>query len=93
MGILIRLVITAVSLWIATLVIDVNRLSADELERMVKSVTWVWVADWLHSYVVAKHPDKESLRQQWMAEKDPMAARDIEPATPRPERQPPVGKR
>jgi 3-methyladenine DNA glycosylase AlkD len=61
--------------FLATLVIKPRNLSADALERMVRSVTWVQVADWLNSYVVAQHPDKESLRQKWMAVKDPMAAR------------------
>ena len=42
---------------------------------MVRSVTFVHVADWLNSYVVKQHPDKESLRQAWMATDDPMAAR------------------
>src|SRR5436853_7010062 len=32
--------------FLATLLIKVNLLSADELERMVKSVTYAWVADW-----------------------------------------------
>jgi len=44
----------ALSLWktgnidaqfLATLLIKVNLLSADEMERMVKSVTFVWVAE------------------------------------------------
>ncbi|MBI4623492.1 MAG: DNA alkylation repair protein [Verrucomicrobia bacterium] len=63
--------------FLATLVIKPANLSADQMDRMVRSVTFVWVADWLNSYVVAPHPDKESLRQEWMAtkEKDPMAAR------------------
>jgi 3-methyladenine DNA glycosylase AlkD len=60
---------------LATLVIKPRSLSADEMERMVRSVTWVQVADWLNSYVVAQHPDKESLRQKWMTAKDPMLAR------------------
>ena len=45
------------------------------MDRMVRSVTFVHVADWLNSYVVKQHPDKESLRQGWMAADDPMAAR------------------
>src|SRR2546425_12383459 len=65
----------ALSLWktgnidaqfLATLLIKVNLLSADEMERMVKSVTFAWVADWLHSYVVKQHADKETLRKKWM---------------------------
>jgi 3-methyladenine DNA glycosylase AlkD len=56
-------------------VIKPKNLSADQMDRMVRSVTRVQVADWLNSYVVAPHPDKESLRQKWMTAKDPMAAR------------------
>src|SRR5687768_11086204 len=61
--------------FLATLLIDVERLSADELERMVKSVTYAWVADWLHSYVVKEHADKETLRKKWMESDDRWAAR------------------
>ena len=61
--------------FLAALVIKPKNLSADQMDRMVRSVTWVQVADWLNSYVVAQHPDKESLRQKWMTTKDPMAAR------------------
>src|SRR5262245_26712903 len=48
----------ALSLWksgnidaqlLATLLIKPSLLSADEMERMVKSVTYMWLADWLHS--------------------------------------------
>src|SRR5262249_26947839 len=48
----------ALSLWrtgnidaqfLATLLIKANQLSADELDRMVKSVTFGWVEEWLHS--------------------------------------------
>ncbi len=61
--------------FLAALLIDVKLLSADELERLVKSVTYAWVADWLHSYVVKVHADKETLRQKWMASDDRWAAR------------------
>src|SRR5688500_12373999 len=44
---------------LATLLINVHLLSADEMERMVKSVTFMWVAEWLHSYVLKGHADKE----------------------------------
>jgi len=42
---------------------------------MVRSVGFVQVADWLNSYVVKKYTDKETLRQRWMADDDPWAAR------------------
>jgi 3-methyladenine DNA glycosylase AlkD len=61
--------------FLATLVIQPKSLSADEMDRMVRSVTYSRVADWLISYVVNQHPDKESLRQGWMATKDKWAAR------------------
>lgn len=60
---------------ITTLLIKAKDLSATEMEAMVKSVTVVQAAEWLHSYVTKEHPDKESLRQKWMTTKDPMAAR------------------
>jgi 3-methyladenine DNA glycosylase AlkD len=74
----------ALSLWksgnidaqfLATLVIKPSLLSADELERMVKSVAFTWVADWLHSYVMKEHADKETLRKKWMESDDRWAAR------------------
>jgi 3-methyladenine DNA glycosylase AlkD len=61
--------------FLATLLIKPTALSADELERMVRSVTFMWVADWLHSYVVKAHADKETLRKKWMTSDDPWAAR------------------
>lgn len=74
----------ALSLWktgnidaqfLATLLIDVGRLSAEELDRMVRSVGFAWVADWLHSYVTKEHAEKETLRNQWMTDPDRWAAR------------------
>ena len=61
--------------FLATLLIKVDLLSAEELERMVKSITYMWVADWLHSYVVKQHADKETLRKKWMTSNDRWAAR------------------
>ena len=60
---------------LATLLIQPKKLSADEMDRMVRSITFVRVADWLISYVVKQHPDKETLRQKWMATDDRWAAR------------------
>ena len=61
--------------FLAILLIKPKTLSADDMDRMVRSVTFVEVADWLNSYVVKRHADKETLRQGWMATDDPMAAR------------------
>ena len=74
----------ALSLWetgnvdaqfLATLLIQPKKLSAGEMDRLVRSITFVRVADWLSAYVVRQHPDKETLRQAWMATADRWAAR------------------
>lgn len=61
--------------FLAALIMKPGSLSAAQLERLVKSAAWVQVADWLSSYVVAQHPDKEALRQKWMTAKNPLVAR------------------
>ena len=61
--------------FLAILVIKPQNVSADELDRMVRSLNFAWVSDWLSSYVVKQHPEKENLRQKWMTDDDPWAAR------------------
>jgi 3-methyladenine DNA glycosylase AlkD len=74
----------ALSLWdtgnvdaqfLAALLIQPKKLSVKDMDRMVRSITFARVADWLNSYVVRQHPDKEALRQDWMAADDRWAAR------------------
>ncbi len=74
----------ALSLWengnvdaqfLAALLIQPKKLSAKEMDRLVRSVTFSRVADWLIAYVVRQHPDKETLRQGWMAADNRWAAR------------------
>lgn len=60
---------------LATLIIKPKSLSADELDKLTRSTTCAQVADWLNSYVVAQHPEKEALREAWMKAKDRWAAR------------------
>lgn len=60
---------------LAILWINPKNLSGDDLDRMVRSVGSAQVADWLSAYIVRKHAGKEALRQKWMAEADPWAAR------------------
>jgi 3-methyladenine DNA glycosylase AlkD len=61
--------------FLATLIIKVKELSADEMERLVRTASYSEVADWLHSYVLKDHADKEKLRQKWMTSKEPLLAR------------------
>ncbi len=60
---------------LATLIITPKSLSTDELDKLTRSTTCSQVAEWLNSYVVAQHPEKESLRVKWMKAKDRWAAR------------------
>lgn len=60
---------------LATLILKPKSLSADELDRLTRSTTCAQVAEWLNGYVVAQHPEKESLCEKWMTDKDCWAAR------------------
>lgn len=60
---------------LALLIINPKSLSAADLDRMVRSITSAQVAEWLSSYVIKDHPDKEELRRQWMQTEHPWAAR------------------
>lgn len=60
---------------LATLMIKPGDLSTQDLDRMVREVDFVQVADWLNAYIVKKHPQKEALREAWIEDADPWAAR------------------
>ncbi len=60
---------------LATLIMEPKTLSASEVDRLTRSTTCSQVADWLNSYVVAQHPEKDKLRDKWMKAKDCWAAR------------------
>lgn len=60
---------------LATLLVKPESLSEVEIDKMVREATFFWLADWFNSYVVKNHPEKEVLRQKWMNDADPMAAR------------------
>jgi len=61
--------------FVAVLLMKPDSLTRDELDRLVRSTDFAHNADWLNSYVVKNHPDNEALRQKWMKEKHPWAAR------------------
>ncbi|MBX3415868.1 MAG: DNA alkylation repair protein [Pirellulales bacterium] len=60
---------------LATLIIKPKSLTPGELDKLTRSTTCAQVADWLNAYVVAQHPEKDSLREKWMKAKDRWAAR------------------
>jgi 3-methyladenine DNA glycosylase AlkD len=61
--------------FLAVLIMDVKSLSADDLDNLTRTLTFSHVADWLNAYIVAKHPEKDALREKWMKDKDRWAAR------------------
>ncbi|MBX3352755.1 MAG: DNA alkylation repair protein [Phycisphaeraceae bacterium] len=60
---------------LAALLMKPASLSAAEVDRLTRSTTCAQVADWLNSYVVAKHPEKDALREKWMTSKERWTAR------------------
>lgn len=60
---------------LAALALAPKELSGKQVEAMTKTTTCAQVADWWNSYVVAQHPDQESLRAKWMKSKDRWCAR------------------
>lgn|SRR5690606_24722280 len=60
---------------LALLMLKPKLLTPEQLDEMVRKVGFVQVFDWLDSYVIRKHPEKESLRQAWLADTDPWALR------------------
>ncbi len=60
---------------LAILLMKIKLISSDDLDKLVCSMKFVRVADWMNAYIVNKHPDKETLRKKWMQADNPMAAR------------------
>ncbi|WP_373355371.1 DNA alkylation repair protein [Pseudoroseicyclus sp. CXY001] len=60
---------------LAILLMKPKRLSAEEMEGLIRENRVMQVSDWLNSYVLKQHPAKEELRQRWESAEDPMLAR------------------
>ena len=74
----------ALSLWdtgnvdaqfLAALLMQPKSLTVEDMNRIVRSISFVRVADWLISYVIVQHPDHEKLRESWMTSDDRWEAR------------------
>jgi 3-methyladenine DNA glycosylase AlkD len=60
---------------LSTLLMRPGQISSDDLEQMVRVAMYTQLSDWLATNVVKLHPDKETLRQKWMASNEVMLAR------------------
>lgn len=63
------------AMFLASLIMKPRLLSEEDLEQMVSSITYTWLADWLMTNIIKQHSSKESLRQRWMESSHPMLAR------------------
>lgn len=60
---------------LATLLMRPKLFSADDVDAMVRSVSSAQLIEWVMTNVVRQHPAREELRQRWMKDSHPMAAR------------------
>jgi 3-methyladenine DNA glycosylase AlkD len=62
---------------LAILLMKPKQISAEDIDRMVREARFTWVADWFNAYIVKTLPEaqKAALRDKWMNDKDPWAAR------------------
>ncbi len=60
---------------LSILIVKPRTLSPETMDEMVRSITFTRVADWFNAYLARKHPDRELLRERWIGDDDPMAAR------------------
>lgn len=61
--------------FLAVLIIDPKKLTAEQIRQMAASERFVHLADWFTSYVIRQHPDNEQMRLEWISSDDPMLAR------------------
>ena len=52
---------------VAILIMKPKELSVDQLKMLVQTATYGHLADWVNSYLVKQHPEKEALRNVWLA--------------------------
>ncbi|MBL8990329.1 MAG: DNA alkylation repair protein [Phycisphaerae bacterium] len=60
---------------LATLLFKPESLTARQADALTRSATCTQVADWLNTSIIARHPERESLRTAWMKDRNPWAAR------------------
>lgn len=60
---------------LAILLLQPKKLSREEMERMLRSIDFAQVADWFNVYVAKHHPDRDALREKWIGDEHPWAAR------------------
>ncbi|MCC5916405.1 MAG: DNA alkylation repair protein [Cryomorphaceae bacterium] len=60
---------------VAILLWKPDNLSLDTLHRLVKTISFDYVADWFNSYIVNKHPERDQILQNWLQSDNKWALR------------------
>lgn len=60
---------------ISTLLIKPEKLSIEELNSLVETISFDYVADWFNSYIANKHPEKDKLLENWLKSDNKWALR------------------
>ena len=60
---------------LAILLMEPKKLSTEELLELAESIKFTRISDWIDSYVLKNHPDKDEIREDWMDSPNPMVAR------------------
>ncbi len=63
------------AMMLATLIMKPKLLSVKDLDRLVGSVTYAHVADYLSTNVIKLHPEREAQRERWMNSEHDFTAR------------------
>lgn len=61
--------------FLSTLITRPKQLSQGEVEKMVRSVSFSNLADWVNTNILKVHPEKEAMRQKWMTSDHPSLLR------------------
>lgn len=61
--------------YLAILLIKPKTLTAEQVETLLKSNSFLWVSDWFNSYILKQHLARETLRLKWEHDPHPIAAR------------------
>jgi 3-methyladenine DNA glycosylase AlkD len=60
---------------LAVLIADPTKITRQEMEDMIAGESFEWLADWIQSYWLKEHPDREYFRSEWIDSNKPMLAR------------------
>ena len=61
--------------FLAILILKLKGMQIEQVEALLRSNEFLPVSDWFNSYVLKAHPEKEAVRERFMDDPQPIAAR------------------